>query len=85
VGPETPGAVSSPRCASYWARSIGCCAASSRAARASPRGASPWILRPLVGDPRLPTRFLREQAFDENPYMLIVATVIGFVMRALRA
>jgi hypothetical protein len=44
-----------------------------------------WILRPLVGDPRLPTRFLREQAFDENPYMLILATVIGVVLRILRA
>jgi len=44
-----------------------------------------WILRPLVGDPRLPTRYFREQMLDENPYMLILATVLGFVVRAWRA
>lgn len=36
-----------------------------------------WILRPLVGDPRLPRVFLRGSALDENPYLMILWTVLG--------
>ncbi|QDU69414.1 hypothetical protein [Engelhardtia mirabilis] len=44
-----------------------------------------WILRPLVGDPLLPTVYLREEAFDENPYLLILFTALGFAAAALKA
>lgn len=39
-----------------------------------------WILRPFVGDPALETVFVRARAFDENPYLVLFWTVVGFVL-----
>ncbi len=42
-----------------------------------------WILRPFVGDPALETVFMRSSALDENPYLVLFWTVVGFVLRPL--
>lgn len=41
-----------------------------------------WVLRPFVGDPALPTTFLREGRWQENPYANLLWTVVG-LMRAV--
>jgi hypothetical protein len=35
------------------------------------------ILRPFVGDPREPTEFFRQRAFQENPYSTLFWAVVG--------
>lgn len=44
-----------------------------------------WVLRPLVGDPKLETTFVREEAWQENPYTNLFWTAVAFVWRALHA
>lgn len=38
-----------------------------------------WVLRPFVGDPALPTEFLREGKWLENPYTSLFWTAVAFV------
>ncbi|MHC4470828.1 MAG: hypothetical protein ACYS99_07670 [Planctomycetota bacterium] len=39
-----------------------------------------WVLRPFVGNPSLPTRFFREEAWD-NAYVVVVNKIWDFVSR----
>jgi hypothetical protein len=43
-----------------------------------------WLLRPFVGDPALPTTFFRAGALDENPYVILLWTVVGLARRVLQ-
>jgi len=46
-----------------------------------------WVLRPFVGDPALPTSFLREYQWREDPFANLFWTAVGLaasVVRALR-
>ena len=43
-----------------------------------------WVLRPFVGDPALPTTFLREGRWQENPYANLIWTVVGLGMTIAR-
>jgi hypothetical protein len=43
-----------------------------------------YVLRPFVGDPRLPTTFLREEQWQENPYASLFWTAVGLVASILR-
>ena len=44
-----------------------------------------WVLRPFIGDPALPTEFLREGKWAENPYANLFWTAVAFVVNAARA
>ena len=37
-----------------------------------------WVLRPFVGSPTLPTRFFREEAWD-NAYVVVAKKVWDFL------
>lgn len=43
-----------------------------------------WVLRPFVGDPALPTTFLREECWQDNPYANLLWTVVGLGMTIVR-
>jgi hypothetical protein len=43
-----------------------------------------WVLRPFVGDPALPLEFLREGKWQENPYVNLFWTAVGFGWSVLR-
>lgn len=43
------------------------------------------LLRPFVGDPRVPTEFFREKALDENPYTSLLWTALALAAKAFRA
>ena len=43
-----------------------------------------WTLRPFVGDPSLPTTFFRPGATGENPYAVLLWTVVGVAWSAAR-
>lgn len=36
-----------------------------------------WVLRPFIGDPSMPTRFFREEAWS-NAYVVVFRDVLGF-------
>ena len=42
-----------------------------------------WVLRPFVGDPSLPTTFLREGKWHENPYATLFWTAAAFLWNVL--
>lgn len=43
-----------------------------------------WILRPFVGDPALPTVFVREERWQDDPYVTLFWTVVGFGATVVR-
>jgi len=42
------------------------------------------VLRPFVGDPRLPTTFLREEQWQDDPYASLLWTAVGLLAGAVR-
>jgi hypothetical protein len=42
-----------------------------------------WILRPFIGDPRLPLEYLRAEQWMEDPYANLFWTAAAFLWKAL--
>jgi hypothetical protein len=40
-----------------------------------------WILRPFIGDPALPTRFFREDAWGGNAYVVVMEMIWAIITR----
>lgn len=38
-----------------------------------------WVLRPFVGDSHLPVRFFREDAWNENAYVVVIRSILRMI------